>query len=238
MQGLYIILPQNSKLKRPLFQSKLLLSTTTYTHITWTVTTYQSKPGPTSIITHLVTPFLLLQLGFLLLVGLLLLLVLFVVFFWGGEYSPFCRLHADILMMYLWCLCTLYLLACHVSYHWQLRSLLLYLCNIFSELINSLVCWCWLLNYYEIPKLSKPWPKIPWQQAVPICSYPCLSTEPMITATHKAQRNLFYCTFDNKLESTILQAEFTHTNKNTTDAECHLWFITQYMIWQYIYMWV
>ena len=137
-------------------------------------------------------------------------------------------------MMYLWCLCTLYLLACHVSYHWQLRSLLLYLCNIFSEIINSLVWWCWPLNYYEIPKLSKPWPKIPWQQAVPICSYPCLSTEPMITATHKAQRNLFYCTFDNKLESTILQAKFTHTNKNTTDTECHLWFITQYMIWQYI----
>ena len=40
-----------------------------------------------------------------------------------------------------WNLCTLYLHACQVSYHRQLRSLFLYLCDIFWALINSLVCW-------------------------------------------------------------------------------------------------
>ena len=44
--------------------------------------------------------------------------------------------------MYLWLsLCSLYLLACQVSYCRQLRFLWLSLCDIFWELINSLVCW-------------------------------------------------------------------------------------------------
>ena len=65
--------------------------------------------------------------------------------------------------MYFWrCLCTLFLPACHETgdallevfmylvfirmpgerYRWQPRSLL-YLCNFFRALINSLVCWFW-----------------------------------------------------------------------------------------------
>ena len=111
---LCIILPQNSKLKRPLFQSKLLLSTTTYTHITWTVTTHSSKPGPASIILHLVTQFLLLHWVFCCWLVCCRFCCLFVVVS-GGEYSPFCSLHADILRLYLWCLCTLHLLACQVT---------------------------------------------------------------------------------------------------------------------------
>ena len=58
-----------------------------------------------------------------------------------------------VLMMYLWwSLCTLYLLACqvrdtygisHQDYDhdlWPLRSLLLYLCDVFQSLINPMVC--------------------------------------------------------------------------------------------------
>ena len=53
--------------------------------------------------------------------------------------------------MYLWWrLCALHLHACQVSYHRQLWSLLLYMCDIFKALINSLVCLFWPFQFVII----------------------------------------------------------------------------------------
>ena len=64
---------------------------------------------------------------------------------WNGGYNciPFGDIFCCsvfVLRMYLWwSLCTLYLLACQVTYFRRLRSLLC-LCDVFRAQINSLVC--------------------------------------------------------------------------------------------------
>ena len=64
-----------------------------------------------------------------------------------GRCGFVCFCFCFAICLFGWCtfggvsLCTLYLLACQVSYCRLLRSFLLCLCDVFRALLNSLVCW-------------------------------------------------------------------------------------------------